>query len=148
MKLDEYLDEFEDLDAEERLEVLMDFGHELPPLGPEHQTLQNRSDCQIQECQTPVYMHVGLEQGTVHLAAHVPEKSPTVRGFVAMLVNGLAGTPAERVLQIPDNMPERLGLRDVLGMTRFRGFTGIVAFIKREIRRLQAAAAVDPPPGS
>ena len=141
MKLDEYLAEFDDLDAEERLEVLMDFGHTLPALGPEHQTLQNRSDCQIQECQTPVYMHVGLEHGSVRLAAYVPEKSPTVRGFVALLVNGLQGTPTEQVLQIPDDMPERLGLRDVLGMTRFRGFTGIVAFIKREIRRLNAANA-------
>lgn len=137
MKLDEYLDEFEGLDAEERLEVLMDFGHELPPLGAEHQTLQNRSDCQIQECQTPVYMHVEVDQGKVHLAAHVPEKSPTVRGFVAMLVNGLEGVACEDVLKIPDNMPERLGLRDVLGMTRFRGFTGIVAYIKRQIRSLQ-----------
>lgn len=138
MKLDEYLSEFDGLDPEERLEVLMDFGHELPPLGPEHQALQTRSDCQIQECQTPVYMHVSSDQAGVHLAAHVPEKSPTVRGFVAMLVNGLEGTSPEEVLQIPDNMPERLGLRDVLGMTRFRGFTGIVAFIKREIRRQQA----------
>ena len=136
MKLDTYLEEFEeDLDPEDRLEILMDFGADLPPLGPEHQSMQNRSDCQIQECQTPVYMHVGLRDGKVHLAAHVPEKSPTVRGFVAMLVNGLEGESAAEVLQIPDNMPERLGLKDVLGMTRFRGFTGIVAFIKREIRR-------------
>ena len=34
MKLDAYLEEFEDLDPEDRLEILMDFGPELPPLGP------------------------------------------------------------------------------------------------------------------
>lgn len=141
MKLDEYLEEFEGLDPEERLEVLMDFGHELPPLELEHQALQNRSDCQIQECQTPVYMHVGLRDSAVHLAAYVPEKSPTVRGFVAMLINGLEGNQPEEVLQIADNMPERLGLREVLGMTRFRGFLGIVAYIKREVRRLVAQQA-------
>lgn len=138
MKLDDYLEEFNGLDPEERLEVLMDFGPELPPLDPGHDGLQNRSDCQIKECQTPVYMHVGLQNGTVHLTAHVPEKSPTVRGFVAMLVNGLEGTAPSDVLEIPDNMPERLGLREVLGMTRFRGFMGIVAFLKREIRRQMA----------
>ncbi len=138
MKLDDYLEEFEGLEPEERLEVLMDFGRELPPLEDEHLALYNRSDCQIKECQTPVYLHVGLRDGTIHLAAHVPEKSPTVRGFVAMLVNGLEGTQPTDVLQISDNMPERLGLREVLGMTRFRGFTGIVAHIKRETRRLTA----------
>src|SRR5436853_4002482 len=110
MKLDEYLEEFDGLDPEERLEVLMDFGSELPPLGPEHDGFQQRTECQIKECQTPVYMHVGLENGAVHLTAHVPEKSPTVRGFVAMLVNGLEGTSPAEVLQISDNMPERLGL--------------------------------------
>ena len=138
MKLDDYLEEFEGLEPEERLEVLMDFGAELPQLGPEYDGLQQLSECQIKECQTPVYMHVGLRDGTVHLAAHVPEKSPTVRGFVAMLVNGLEGVTPDEVLQIPDNMPERLGLKEVLGMTRFRGFLGIVAFIKREIRRQTA----------
>lgn len=141
MKLDDYLEEFEGLEPAERLEVLMDFGHELPPLDGEHLALQNRSDCQIKECQTPVYMHVGLRDGKLHLAAHVPEKSPTVRGFVAMLVNGLEGVSPPEVLAISDNMPERLGLREVLGMTRFRGFTGIVAFIKREVRRLTATSS-------
>lgn len=137
MKLDAYLLEFEDLDPQDRLEVLMDFGHELPPLEPEHQNLPTRGDCQIQECQTPVYMTVSLNEGKVRLAAHVPEKSPTVRGFVAMLVNGLEGASVAEVMRIPDNMPERLGLKDVLGMTRFRGFTGIVAYLKRELRRLE-----------
>ncbi len=136
MKLDEYLQEFEDLDPQDRLEILMDFGHELPPLEPEYQNLPTRGECQIQGCQTPVYMHVAFNDGKIHLAAHVPEKSPTVRGFVAMLVNGLEGASVAEVLGIPDNMPERLGLQDVLGMTRFRGFAGIVAHIKRELRRL------------
>lgn len=135
MKLDEFLSEFSDLDTEERLETLMDFGETLPPLGPEHIVLHDQGECRVQECQTPVFLHVAVNSGVVQLAAFVPEKSPTVRGFVAMLVNGLNGVTPPEVLDIPDNMPERLELRAALGMTRFRGFMGIVAALKRGVRQ-------------
>jgi cysteine desulfuration protein SufE len=134
MKLDEYLAEFEGLDTEERLEMLIDFGETLPPLQPEHVVLKNQGECRVQECQTEVFLHVAVVDNEVQLAAYVPEKSPTVRGFVAMLVNGLNGLSVQDVLAIPDNMPERLQLRSVLGMTRFRGFMGVVAVLKRRVR--------------
>jgi cysteine desulfuration protein SufE len=134
MKLDEYLAEFEGLDTEERLETLIDFGETLPPLQPEHVVLKNQGECRVQECQTEVFLHVAVVNHQVQLAAYVPEKSPTVRGFVAMLVNGLNGLSVQDVLAIPDNMPERLELRSVLGMTRFRGFMGVVAVLKRRVR--------------
>ncbi|MDB5385647.1 MAG: Fe-S metabolism associated SufE, partial [Planctomycetaceae bacterium] len=134
MKLDEYLAEFEGLDTEERLETLIDFGETLPPLRPEHVVLKNQGECRVQECQTEVFLHVAVADGEVQLAAYVPEKSPTVRGFVAMLVNGLNGVSPQVVLDIPDNMPERLQLQSALGMTRFRGFMGVVAVLKRRVR--------------
>lgn len=144
MKLDEYLDEFEDLDAAERLEVLMDFGPALPPLKDEEVVLMDTGGCRVQECQTPVFLHVDVKKSTdtVHLAAHVPEKSPTVRGYLSMLVNGLQDESTSAILALPDNMPDRLGLKDALGMTRFRGFVGIIAYLKREIRR-QLQAEID-----
>lgn len=138
MKLDEFLDEFNDLDTEERLETLIEFADSLPPLGPQHVVLLDQGECRVQECMTPVFLHVAVEDGVVQIAAHVPEKSPTVRGFVALLVNGLNGVSPESVLGIPDNMPERLQLQSALGMTRYRGFMGVVAALKRRVREALA----------
>jgi cysteine desulfuration protein SufE len=138
-KLEESLSEFDGLDAEERLETLIDFSDNLPPLGPEHVVLKNQGACRVQECQTEVFLHVAIVNGAVRIAAYVPEKSPTVRGFVAMLVNALDGSRPEEVLHIPDNMPERLELKSVLGMTRFRGFMGVVAALKRQVREVSNA---------
>ena len=134
MKLDDYLSEFEGLDAEERLETLMDFSGTLPPLSAEYMVRRARGECRIQECQTEVYLYVAIVNGAVELAAYVPEQSPTVRGFVAMLVNGLNGSSPQEVLAIPDNMPEQLKLQSVLGMTRYRGFMGVVSVLKRRVR--------------
>ncbi len=133
MKLPELLADFEGADPEESLEMLMDYGNRLPPLSPARAGLgELAQECRIQECQTAVYLWVDVQDGKVQLEALVPEKSPTVRGFVALLVEGLSGaTPAE-VAQLPDDFLPILGLSATLGMTRQRGFRGIVARIKRE----------------
>jgi cysteine desulfuration protein SufE len=139
MKLDEFLAEFEGLDPEERLETLIDFSEQLPPLSASQAALRDAGQCRVHECQTPVFLWVGVAGGRVRLEAEVPEKSPTVRGFVAMLVEGLSGaTPAE-VAELPDDIATRLGLQETLGMTRSRGFRGIMARIKRDVAQ-QAAS--------
>jgi cysteine desulfuration protein SufE len=132
LKLPELLAEFMGADAEEALEMLMEFGEKLPALSVGRIVEGTPPQCRIQECQTAVYLWVDLVGGKVRLEATVPEKSPTVRGFVALLVEGLSGaTPAE-VAQLPDDLLPALGLSATLGMTRQKGFRGIVSRIKRE----------------
>jgi cysteine desulfuration protein SufE len=133
VKLDELLAEFTGIDPEEALEMLIDLSEGLPPLSPGRAATKAPAECRIQECQTPVDLWVDVIDGQVHLEAFVPEKSPTVRGFVAMLVEGVAGATPEEVLRMPDDLLPRLGLTETLGMTRQRGFRGIVARIKRDV---------------
>src|SRR5262245_38104976 len=97
MKLDELLAEFEGADPEESLETLIDFSASLPAVSAERSAISPPAGCLIQECQTPVYLWVDVTGGTVRLEAIVPEKSPTVRGFVALLVDGLNGATPEEI---------------------------------------------------
>jgi cysteine desulfuration protein SufE len=136
MKLRELLAEFDGADPEEALEILMEFAERLPPVRPGRESARGGGDCRIQECQTPVDLWVDVVDNQVTLEALVPEKSPTVRGFVALLVEGLAGASPAEVLSIPDDFLPVLGLAETLGMTRQRGFRGIVARIKREASRI------------
>lgn len=130
-KLEEYLGEFEGLAPEERLELLIDFARELPPLPPGREGLSREANCKINECQTPVFLDCSREGGRLHFIADVPEKSPTVRGFVAMLVNGLDGANPSDAESLTPELLVRLGLNEVLGMTRVRGFTGILHRIRK-----------------
>lgn len=132
-KLPEFLSELEELTPEERLHWLIEFGESLPPLLPQEAVRISAGDCRVQECQTPVDLWVQVQNGRVHLAANVPEKSPTVRGLLAMLVVALEGCAPDEILNLSDDLPTELGLHAVLGMTRSRGFRGIVARIKREV---------------
>ena len=132
MKLPELLADFAGADPEESLEMLMEFAERLPPVSANREISPFPTDCRIQECQTPVFLWIDVIDGKIRLEAIVPEKSPTVRGFVALLVEGLTGATPLEVSQIPDDFLTPLGLAETLGMTRQRGFRGIVAKIKRE----------------
>lgn len=133
MKLDEFLAEFEGTEPEEALEILMEFGDRLPALSAVRQGERNSPGCRVQECQTPVSLWVDVVGDRVQIEADVPEQSPTVRGFVAMLVEGVSGSSRDDVLSLPDNLLPKLGLQETLGMTRQRGFQGIVGRIKRAV---------------
>ena len=132
MKLPEFLADFDGADPEEALEMLMEFGARLPDLSLGRAAEGTPPQCRIQECQTPVYLWVDLIDGKLRLEAVVPEQSPTVRGFVTLLVEGLAGATVAEVANLPDDFLPLLGLSSTLGMTRRKGFRGIVSRIKWE----------------
>jgi cysteine desulfuration protein SufE len=134
MKLPELLADFEGAEPEESLEMLIDFAERLPAAPtPGRDAVPENAGCRIQECQTPVYLWVDVAAGQVELEAVVPEKSPTVRGFVALLVEGISGATPDEVARLPDDFLPLLGLSETLGMTRRKGFRGIIAKIKREV---------------
>jgi cysteine desulfuration protein SufE len=135
MKLDELLAEFEGLDPEEALEVLMDYSSSVAPVSAERVAAVSKGDCRVQECQTPVDLWVDFGCQGLRLEAVVPEKSPTVRGYVGLLIEGLTGCSAAEIEGLPDDLLPRLGLAETLGMTRRRGFHAILARIKQETSR-------------
>ncbi len=138
MKLDELLDEFSDLDPEESLATLIEFSRELPELSPARAEQREDSRQLVKECQTPVYLWVDVNDGRINLEAYVTERSPTVRGYVSLLVQGISGATSQEVAALPEDLLSRLGLEETLGMTRRRGFSALVQRIKRETAELEA----------
>ena len=74
-----------------------------------------------------------MEQGTARLRAEVAPEAPTVKGFVAILADAIDGRPVAEAVTIPEDMLERMGLADVLGILRSRGLRAILARVKREL---------------
>lgn len=67
------------------------------------------------------------------LVAEVAPEAPTVKGFVAILADAINGRPVSEAAAIPDDILERMGLADVLGILRARGLRAILARVKREL---------------
>lgn len=127
------VDEFADLDSREKLELLVDFANRLPPLPASYQTLKSQDEGRVHECQTPVYLWPELDQGNMRLIAEVAEEAPTVKGFVSVLAEAVAGRPQAEAADLPDDLLERIGLDAVLGMLRSRGLQAITLRVRREL---------------
>ena len=134
MKLNDLIEVLNELEPEEKLEWLVEFADQLPELSAERISQPFPEACLVRECQTPVYLWVEAVDGRVHIEADVPQKSPTVRGLVALLVVGLEGETVSAALALPDDLVSHWKLSDVLGMTRQQGFRGVVARLKRALR--------------
>lgn len=131
-------DDFLALEQHERLVLLLEFANELPELPAayaDHPDLLER----VEECQSPVFIFVDVEDGVVHLHATAPKEAPTTRGFASILVQGLAGLTAEQVLDVPDDYPLTIGLTEAVSPLRIRGMSALLGRTKRQVREKTAA---------
>ena len=139
-RLDELVGEFADLDAREKLELLVDFARGLPPLSPDYEARKAVEDRRVHECQTPVFLWMESDRGVAKLVAEVAPEAPTVKGFVAILAEAINGRPAADVAAISDDILDTMGLAEVLGILRTRGLRAIVARVKRGFAEHATAA--------
>ena len=131
--LAEIRDEFLELPEPDRLQLLLEFSGELPPVPAAyegHPELQER----VVECQSPVYIIVDVaDDDTVAMHATAPAEAPTTRGFASILVQGISGLSADEVLAIPDDYPQSIGLTRAVSPLRISGMTGMLVRVKRQV---------------
>jgi cysteine desulfuration protein SufE len=140
--------ELSEADRQERIELLIDLAKSLPPL-PDRLAEFKDAAHRVEECQSPVFLIVEcLEGGRVAIFADAPIEAPTVRGFVALLVEGLSGATVEEVLSVPNDLIDRIGLPEILGMLRVRGLHGVLRRLKAEVTRAAMARAAAGPAGA
>jgi cysteine desulfuration protein SufE len=135
-RLDEIAEEFAELSPRERLELLLDFAENLPPLPPELQAQRDAGEHRVHECQTPVFLWVLPEGESVRVYGDVAPEAPTVKGFVGIMVEACSGARPEEILAADPHLVHRLGLAEALGMVRMRGLSAIVHRIRRETQQL------------
>ena len=133
-RLQEIADEFGAVPESERLQLLLEFGQELPPLPARYATQRELLE-PVPECQTPLFLAVEISPNeTVHLFFDAPAEAPTTRGFAGILHAGLDGLTADEVLATPGEFSSQLRLQDLVSPLRLRGMAAMLARIKRQIR--------------
>jgi cysteine desulfuration protein SufE len=133
-RLQEIADDFNAVEGQDRLQLLLEFSQELPPLparyAEQHDLLEP-----VPECQTPLFLAAEVEpDATVHLFFDAPPEAPTTRGFAGILHAGLDGLNADEVLATPAEFTGQLGLQDLVSPLRLRGMAAMLGRIKRQVR--------------
>lgn len=128
-KLHDIVEDFSSCLGQEKLEYLLEFAEQLPELPPRYAGEQN--DHQVHECMTPIFIYAENEDGCIHYFFNVPAEAPTVRGFAAIMYQGLSGlTPAE-ITAVPNDFYLKMGLQEVLSGQRLNGISAILRYMKR-----------------
>src|SRR5215475_4781638 len=134
-RLQEIADDFNAIPDAERLQLLLEFSQELPPLPEryaEHRDLLES----VPECQSPLFLAVEVQNdATVRLFFD----APTTRGFAGILHAGLDQLSADEVLATPGEFSSQLGLSDLVSPLRLRGMAAMLARIKNQIRQHRPA---------
>ena len=128
-RLSQIVEDFSWVEGRDKLELLLEYSEKMPPL-PDWLNRETNME-QIHECMTPVFVHAELEDGGMHYYFDIPPESPTVRGYAAILGEGLQGVAPEDVLKVPGNFYIEMGLHKVLTTQRLNGIGAILAHIKR-----------------
>ncbi len=128
-RLQEIVEDFSFCVGQEKLEYLLEFAEKLQPL-PEW--LHEKRDTleQVHECMTPVFVYAEHENGRLHFHFDIPPEAPTVRGFAALLQDGLDGTTPAEVTAVPNEFYLQMGLQSVLSGQRLNGIAAILAHMK------------------
>jgi len=133
-RLQDIVDDFDALSGQEKLQLLLEFSAELPPLPErfaEHRDLLEA----VPECQSPLFLAVEVDDdGTVRLFFDAPPEAPTTRGFASILYSGLDGLSAAEILATPAEFTTQLGLSDLVSPLRLRGMAAMLARIKRQVQ--------------
>ena len=134
--LEKTLIRFRTLSWEMRLQMLLNYAKKFPDLPEALQEARDEGLNRVEECQTPLFLWVGLEEGRVRIHADAPKEAPTVRGFMGFLMEQLNGAALEEVEALPLDLLERMGLGEVLGTMRTNGLSHVLIKIRREAARL------------
>lgn len=129
-QLTEIIEAFQSVDADTRLDLLLDYANNLPPLPEMYRSDAVRAMGRIHECMTPVFLFMEKDAGNLRIHAEVAEEAPTVKGFVSILVSAFDGRPCAEAAAAPADLLKLLGLDGQIRMNRAIGLSAILGRVK------------------
>jgi cysteine desulfuration protein SufE len=121
-RLQEIIEEFGDSEGQEKLELLLEYSEKMPPL-PDWLNRDTNME-QVHECMTPVFVHAEMDNGGMVFYFDIPPESPTVRGYAAILSEGLHGASPKQILAVPGDFFKAMGHFGYSGLPQAPGPPG------------------------
>src|SRR5690606_31045571 len=132
--LQDILDEYEFLDADERYRLLIELGRELEPMPPALKT----DATLVRGCSASVWVYPTESDGQLHFLAD--SNAAITKGIVALVLASVQDKPAEAVAEMDiAKALEPFDLRNQLSSNRTQGVPNMIALVRRHAARLAAA---------
>jgi cysteine desulfuration protein SufE len=132
--LAEIVDLFTASPPRDRLELLLEYSQQVPPLPARYADHPELLE-PVPECQSPLFVAAEVDADRrVQLFVSAPEEAPTTRGFAGIFHAALNGLPAKEVLAVPGDVTARLSLNDVVSPLRLRGAAALLGRVQEQVR--------------
>ncbi len=133
----EIVEDFNAVEPQDRLQLLLEFSQELAPLPARYADHPELLE-PVPECQSPIFLITEVEgandTAVVRLHFSAPPEAPTTRGFAGILQTGLDGLSVAEVLGVPNDLSSRMALEEAVSPLRLRGMAAMLTRIKRQVK--------------
>ena len=129
-RLQAIADELASVPRDLQVELLLEHARQFPPLPERYQAARDAGLGRVHECQAEVYFYPEVRDGRVHIHADIPGHAPTQRALVGILMEAYDGASPREVADIPADLLRHLGVSQLLGPQRQRGFAGVLGRLK------------------
>ena len=132
--LDDILEEYEFLDADERYRLLIELGRELEEMP---QALKTDATL-VRGCSAAVWVYPTEHDGKLHFLAD--SNAAITKGIVALVLSAVQDKPAAEVAKFDIAAAlEPFDLKNQLSSNRTQGVPNMIALVKQHAARLAAA---------
>jgi cysteine desulfuration protein SufE len=131
--VDELLEEFSDCSDRERLQLILEFGDELPALPEHYKTEENR----VRGCQSNVWLISHLaDDGAARMHFEGDSDGQIVRGLIAVLFSLVNDKTPEEILAVDlDGVFKQLHLSRYVSHMRSSGLASMIKRVRDLARR-------------
>ena len=132
-RLEDILEEYEFLDADERYRLLIELGRELDPMPAALKT----DATLVRGCSASVWVYPTQDQGKLHFMAD--SNAAITKGIVALVLSAVQDQPAVEVAQM--DVAAALApfdLKNQLSSNRTQGVPNMVALVQQHAARIAA----------
>ena len=132
-KIDELIEEYEFLEADDRYRLLIDLGKELDPMPDALKT----DATLVRGCSASVWVYpTQLDDGRLHFLAD--SNAAITKGIIALVLETVQDRPASEIGQIDiAEVLEPFDLKNQLSSNRTQGIPNMIALIRQTADRFQ-----------
>ena len=133
--LNDILEEYQLVDAEDRYRLLIDLGRQLEPMPDALKTDATK----VRGCSASVWVYPTVDEGRLHFLAD--SNAAITKGIVALVLSAVQDKPADEVARIDiDQELAPFELRKHLSANRTQGVPNMIALVRQTAERYAAAA--------
>lgn len=134
--LQNYIDDFENLQAREQLQTILELGQDLENFPQKFKINENK----VKGCISDAYIFVDYNKENDEIIIYGTSDALIIKGYMALLIDAISGLSLLDIQKIDtklDEFAQKTNIKATLSQSRASTFGNIIAMIKEQAHKYQ-----------